>query len=491
MNDSFSWQSYARMYVRIKAIDDSSAPLTFFKTFNDRIENRRDEANGLTNEQLHEVSDSFLETHILERLEIFKRADDDLWGAFFIYAPFALGLLGDLLGKWYDGDAGWAFADLCSGLPEQTITLKENHELWDFGNRIRSSPTLGGLLEQHSGADFFTALEQSEEGRAFLAEYRPWLAKRGHRGHADRDSWFPRRADDPMIDYNAFKAFMTADGSDPLQLEADLRAKRRAREEEVHASILRQPLGKWKLELFKLVHSYSLKFLAFRDNEREYLDNLTYTQRRCFLELGRRLHERGLIDDPTDVWFLSVEENFAVLDGRGNLALAHTKIAGRKKNFFRFLHKEVSLPNYLHPDGTPALPGELIGAISSHGAEDGAAVLRGAGMSQGQVTGRARVIKSLEQIGTLAKGDILVCNSTDPGWTPVFLVISGLVLETGGMLSHGACLSREYGLPAVAVPEAMSRIEDGSTITVVGDLGIVRLEDAVPEPEGEPTLVGA
>ena len=484
----FSWSGYLWIYARIKALDDKSAPLKFFKVFMDRIDNRRDEANGLSNEELRELSDGELQTHILERLEIFKRADDDLWGAFFIYAPFALGLLGDLLGKWYDGDAGWAFADLCSGLPEQTITLKENHEQWELGNRIKASPTLSRLIEEHEGAAFLAELEKHDEGRAFLADYRPWRAKRGHRGHADRDSWFPRRADDPMLDYNAFRAFMSADSLDPLVMEQQLREKRRVREQEVHASISKQPLGKLKLALFKLVHAYSLKFLAFRDNEREYLDNLTYTQRRCFLELGRRLRERGILDDPGDVWFLGVNENFAVLDGRGSLELAKAKIAGRQRNFFRFLQREVSLPNYLHPDGTPALPGELIGAVSTAGDDDGTAVLPGAGMSQGKVTGRARVMKSLGEIGSLKKGDVLVCNSTDPGWTPVFLVISGLVLETGGMLSHGACLSREYGLPAVAVPSAMSRIEDGAMITVDGDLGLVRLDPAVDALPRQPAL---
>jgi pyruvate,water dikinase len=286
-----------------------------------------------------------------------------------------------------------------------------------------------------------------------------------------------------MIDYNAFRAFMSGDSADPLLMEEELRAKRRAREEEVHASIRKGAMGSLKLELFKLVHDYSLRFLAFRDNEREYLDNLTYTQRRCFLELGRRMHERGLVDDADDVWFLGVEENFDLLGGRHGVPLAHAKIAGRKRNFERFLRKEVSLPNYLHPDGTTALPGELIGALST--TEEEGTVLPGAGTAQGSVTGRARVIKSLTEIGSLKKGDVLVCNSTDPGWTPVFLVISGLVLETGGMLSHGACLSREYGLPAVAVPEAMSRIEDGATITVDGDLGLVRLDVEAGAPQGD------
>ena len=79
----------------------------------------------------------------------------------------------------------------------------------------------------------------------------------------------------------------------------------------------------------------------------------------------------------------------------------------------------------------------------------------------------------LREIGRLQKGEILVCNSTDPGWTPAFGLLSGLILEAGGMLSHGACLSREYGLPAVTLPNAMQKIPDGATISVDGNTGRV------------------
>jgi len=268
---------------------------------------------------------------------------------------------------------------------------------------------------------------------------------------------------------------------DPLRMEENLRAKRIAREAEVHASVGRGPLGMFRLKFFKLVHAYSLAFLTFRDNEREYLDHLSYTQRRCFLELGRRMQARDLLKELQDVWFLGVEENFSLLDGRMDLALAHAKIDGRKENFMRFHRREANLPNYLYPHATPALPGEQIGAPAI--VDAGSTVLAGAGTSQGVITGRARVIKNLNEIGSLVPGDILVCNSTDPGWTPAFLVISGLVLETGGMLSHGACLSREYGLPAVAVPQAMNRIEDGSMITVDGTQGLVQLASTDPADE--------
>jgi pyruvate,water dikinase len=95
-------------------------------------------------------------------------------------------------------------------------------------------------------------------------------------------------------------------------------------------------------------------------------------------------------------------------------------------------------------------------------------------------------VPTQKDLGRVRKGDILVTFSTDPGWTTIFLVLSGLVLETGGMLAHGSCISREYGIPAVQVTDAMSLIEDGSTIEVNGDTGEVRVlagpGEAVPAP---------
>ena len=81
----------------------------------------------------------------------------------------------------------------------------------------------------------------------------------------------------------------------------------------------------------------------------------------------------------------------------------------------------------------------------------------------------------MHEIGRVQKEDILVCNSTDPGWMPVFPMIKGLVLETGGMLAHGACLSREYGLPAVQLRNAIALIEDGAEIRINGDSGAIHV----------------
>jgi phosphohistidine swiveling domain-containing protein len=483
-NAPFSWVDYLKTQARIVFLDGRSGPYKYTKSFQERVDDRA-AAVGLTNEELRRLSDREFQRTLTDQLDRWVEADADQWAAFFIYAPFAMGTLGTLLAKWYDGDIAQAFTDLLTGLPEPSITLVENAELWKLGETIKASPLLRRLLDEHEGASFFEELANHEEGRAFLVEYEPWRIKRGHRGAADRDFILARRIDDPAIDYNAFKALMAGNSADPLQNEEEHRRKRQAREDEVYAAIARQPLGFAKLEAFKLLQSWSLRFMAHRDDEREHLDLLAYTQRRYFLEMGRRLVEQGRFGDVDDVFFLGVQESFELMNEVASPALAQAKIAGRRRNFLRRQKMEVALPPYIDSFGAPALPGEQIGAVSgaSTFGEDGRTILPGAGTSGGVVTGRARVLRDMSEIGSLEKGDILVCYATDPGWTPVFLVIGGLVMATGGVLAHGSCLSREYSLPAVVVPDATSRIEDGAIITLNGDLGQVEIAAAAADAD--------
>jgi phosphohistidine swiveling domain-containing protein len=477
----FSWLEYAKIYARIALLDKRVGPYRYVASFRERMADQ-EAARGLSDDQLPRLSDRALRRYVEEKAELHKRSDDDQWSAFFFYSPVAMGYLGVLLGKWYDGDAGQAFVELLSGLAEPSITLVENHELWRLGEKIKASPVLRKALEEHAGQAFLDELRTSEEGRAFLAEYEPWRQKRGHRGSADRDILLPRRLDDPMIDYNMFRTLIAADTEDPLTKEIEHRETRRRREDEVYAAIRRGPLGHLRLELFKLLQSWSLGFMAHRDDEREFLDLLAYTLRRSFLEIGRRLVERGLIAERDDVFFLGLEENFELLETGARAELARAKISGRKRAYERRRAMEITLPPYLHTWGTPALPGELIGAIRDDdtSSADGATTLTGTGTSSGTVTGTARVLKDMSLVGTLRDGDILVCYATDPGWTPAFLVIDGLVMQVGGVLAHGSCLSREYGLPAVVVPEAVRRIPDGARITVNGSTGSVVIHEVEP-----------
>jgi pyruvate,water dikinase len=132
------------------------------------------------------------------------------------------------------------------------------------------------------------------------------------------------------------------------------------------------------------------------------------------------------------------------------------------------------------PDAFVLAEGESmpVGSLNPVAAHDELATLAGVSACGGRVTGRATVLRDVTQAARLARGDILVTRQTDPGWAPVFFLIAGLVIERGGMLSHGAIIAREFGIPCVvAVRGATQVIPDGTTITVDGDHGNVYLVD--------------
>ena len=133
------------------------------------------------------------------------------------------------------------------------------------------------------------------------------------------------------------------------------------------------------------------------------------------------------------------------------------------------------------PDSFVLREGEYLStggtASSDTHARDDNATFTGTTACTGRVTGPARVLRDVTESERLSPGDILVTKQTDPGWGPVFFLIAGLVIERGGMLSHGAILAREFGIPCVVgIREATRAIPDGATITVDADRGCVHVQ---------------
>jgi pyruvate,water dikinase len=464
----FSVARYLKMHARITAAGDpANTPYAFLKTFDNWFYNRVEEAQGLPDEQLRRLSDRALERHAEALLELEFTFAEELWAGYYLYARDAFSVLGWMLGKWYGGNNPLAFGELLSGTARRTATLQENIELLAFAEEIRESAELRILFESNEGDAFFAALAQSEVGRDFLARYRTFAQANAHRGQAERDIYYPRRLEDPAMDYRAWKTMLTSsEALDPEENERRVNARRETVLAEVVEDIKKRPFGFLRAELFKLVHDWLLKFLIVRDDERYYIDRSTWAAKRAFLEIGRRLAERGVLDAQRDVYFLCRDELYDVLRRGEATPLVRAKIAGRMRDFDRLVAREARLPVYMQGGHTVQL--------SDVGDSDD---LVGIGTSHGRTTGRARVLHGVEEIGRVQQGDILVVNHTDPGWTPVFLVISGIVLETGGMLAHGSLLAREYGFPAVQIAGATESIPDGSVITVDGDTGTVHIED--------------
>ncbi len=475
LNAPLSVAAYLRMHARIALLGRPiHGAFRYFHTMDDYFSRRVTEADGLTTEQLTAQSDQGVIDYLERFVELKGKNTEDQWTEFFIIARDTLGVLAGVIAKWYDPDAQAVLTDLLTGGPVPTTTAEENKWLWRLSEQIRASDRLSALFAEH-GINYLTAFEQCAEGREFLAEYRKFMSAHGHRGHADRDIYFPRRADDPAIDHQNFATLLAATNRvDPQTREQTVDARREALVAKIDTHLRAQPLGKLRAKIFRGLLDYAHRFFLYRDNQRHYFDRYTYSMRRGVIEIGRRLADRGVLPNADDAYFLGREELYALLRGETATELTHAKIAGRRANFMRMTERAARVPKYLR-DGRPV-------TFDTHTDTSGGG-LRGVGTSRGHVTARARVVLQLQNIGQVKAGEILVTNSTDPGWTPVFTLLAGIVLETGGMLAHGSLLAREYGFPAVQIADATQLIPDGALITVNGDTGEVTIEDETAHAE--------
>ena len=195
--------------------------------------------------------------------------------------------------------------------------------------------------------------------------------------------------------------------------------------------------------------------------------------RQGLLQSGQRLVERGMLEAADDLFFLTGTELQEIATQRGVSGRLRQLVAERRAVYARELRRK-QLPRVLLSDGTAYYAG-----VRADGDAQSGGTLVGDPVSPGVVDGTVHVVFSPN--GTqLAPGEILVCPGTDPAWTPLFLAAGGLVMEVGGMMTHGSVVAREYGIPAVVgVHEATRRLQSGQRVRVDGMKGVVTLLDDV------------
>jgi pyruvate,water dikinase len=204
-------------------------------------------------------------------------------------------------------------------------------------------------------------------------------------------------------------------------------------------------------------------FIGYREYPKYGIVARHFVYRKALLKEAERLVQAGVFQEKEDIYYLFFEELREVV--RTN-QLDRQLIRQRQDEHERF--------QKLMPPRVITSEGEIVeGAYKRTDFPAGALV--GLAVSSGVVEGRARVILNMADANP-APGDILVTRFTDPSWTPLFVSIQGLVTEVGGLMTHGAVIAREYGLPAVVgVEQATRRIRDGQRIRVHGTEGYVEL----------------
>jgi pyruvate,water dikinase len=261
-------------------------------------------------------------------------------------------------------------------------------------------------------------------------------------------------------------SFLANVGKSPREQNAEMAGLRRRTQSELQ-NRCRGLSACWRRPLLRWLFRYNEIYMSERDNHRFYFDRVWYQLRRIHRSYGRRLAATGVLANGDDVFYLGSAEIEQGLKGELDGPEAQARVAVRKRVWHETLRAQS--PKFLigyaaHDDGAQLVEGNA---------------RLGIGASPGIVTGRARVIYDVRELPAVQEGEILVTRQTDPAWSTVFARISGLVLETGGVLAHGASLCREFNLPCVtALERATEVIHDGDMLTIDGARGRVVIGDA-------------
>ncbi len=337
--------------------------------------------------------------------------------------------------------------------------------LWQMAQTLRAAG-LDTLVLEHTSEEALVRLQQMPEAATFLEQFEAFLQQFGYRCPNDAELLNPRWIDAPEQVITLLEGYLHAD--ERVNPEVSQQHQRAVREETTAQVEAR--LNPFRRAIFRWLLKNTQKGVRARDNYRSYVTKFLYPMRKLFAKLGRRWMERGWLDRQDDIFFLTVSDIDEIIATDDPLALKkdlHTVVADRRAAFDFWRH--VIPADAIGPDGTPVV---IQQADKSY--------LQGVAASGGRARGTARLVRSVGEARRLTAGDILVTSATDPGWTPVFPLVSGLVLEIGGQLSHGAIIAREYGVPAVInVSGAMQSIRDGQVIVVDGTHGRVYLDEVL------------
>ncbi|MEV0229480.1 PEP/pyruvate-binding domain-containing protein [Nonomuraea sp. NPDC050786] len=348
--------------------------------------------------------------------------------------------------------------DILRSVPHNPTT-EMDLELWDLATRVEPEP-----FKERPVAELVRLYQAGELPPVAQREIAAFLDKYGHRGVAEIDLGVPRWSEEPAHILGVLANYLRMDGGAdlaPSALFAKGAEEARSAGAQVVSAARRK--GWWRAPVVRFGLRRTREFAGLRELPKFYLVKTLAGVRRSMLVVGERLVELGVLDSASDVFFLSFREARAALGG-GDLRAA---VAERRASYEQESRRR-HVPRVLLSDGT-----EPEALASAAAASTAGGALTGTAASAGTVTGVARVV--LDPIGAhLEPGEILVCPSTDPGWTPLFLTAGGLVMEMGGAMSHGAVVAREYGIPAVVgVPDATHSITTGQQIEVNGAAGTV------------------
>lgn len=355
-------------------------------------------------------------------------------------------------------------ADTITQSVSHNITSEMGLALLDVADVIRPYPEVIEYLQHAVDETFFDELVKLEGGWEAREAIVDYLRKYGMRCSGEIDIAKPRWSEAPTtlvpVILSNIKNFESGAGIRKFQQGREAAFKK---EQELLARLKQLPDGEQKAKETKERIDLIRNFMGYREYPKYGMINRYFIYKQALLKEAGQLMQAGVIQEQEDIYYLAFEELQEVVRSK---KLDH-QIINKRKDDYKWYEK-LAPPRVITSDG------EIItGKYKRENLPVNALV--GLAVSAGIIEGRARVISNMEE-AKLEDGDILVTTFTDPSWTPLFVSIKGLITEVGGLMTHGAVIAREYGLPAVVgVENATKLIKDGQQIRVHGTEGYVEL----------------
>jgi phosphohistidine swiveling domain-containing protein len=359
-------------------------------------------------------------------------------------------------------------------------------ELWQLKEAVKADPALKSIFEsKETAAAILPALQSSPVGKAFMQKVNAYLKEYGYKPLYTHEYMFKLWVEDPAPAVETIKGYLASDYNFPAEYEK-IKKDQQSAMEELRALI---PAGTPEDQTKALNEAMRLavKMMPLTPDHHYYFDQATFARMRLVLvAIGRKMVKMGLLRDAEDIMFLEYDQlRFYVANPKsatnpdGYDGIAVIKAARRQwEDAFKVtprdwvgtvthwnMYEEIYHTLWGYPerferarDGKKGVAGQVNGLPAAAGIAEGV----------------ARVVKSPAEFDEVKKGEIMVCLMTNPAWVIVFSKIKGVVTDAGGVLSHTAVVSREFGIPAVVgTVDATRRIKTGDRVRVNGSTGVV------------------
>jgi pyruvate,water dikinase len=354
------------------------------------------------------------------------------------------------------------------GMPNNPTTQMDL-ALWHAAKAIRCDPAILQLFREKDPAELNRLYTSGQLPPTAAQEIDAFLKVYAGRGLGEIDMGSSRWGEDPTRVFEMLNSYLSIEDADmapDVVFERSAQEAQTAIDELVH--LAGQNGGGW-------LRAHQARFLAgrmralmgMRESPKFFVVRLMWVAHHALEQSGQELVQAGLLEQSDDIFFLTTNEIRALArrEERDWRAMIAERRAVRRRELARR-----QIPRLLLSNGRAFYEG-------LQAEDDGKGSLVGSPVSPSSVQGRVRVVLDPRN-AQLQSGEIMVCPGTDPSWTPLFLTAVGLVMETGGMMTHGAVVAREYGIPAiVGVDRATQRLKTGQLIRIDGSSGRITLLD--------------